>query len=30
VGHVLHLGHLVVVGQDHGIARFGERTHFVL
>ena len=27
VGHVLDLGHLVVVGEDHGVALLGERAH---
>ena len=30
VGHVLDLGQLVVVGQDHGVALGGERAHLVL
>ena len=30
VGHVLHLGHLVVVGQDHGVALACQRSHLVL
>jgi hypothetical protein len=30
VGHVLDLGHLVVVGQDDGAALGGERAHLVL
>ena len=30
VGDVLHLGHLVVVGEDHGAALAGERAHLVL
>ena len=29
-GHVLDLGHLVVVGEDHGVALLGERAHLVL
>ena len=30
VGHVLDLGQLVVVRQDHGVALGGERAHLVL
>ena len=30
VGDVLDLGHLVVVGEDHGVALLGERAHLVL
>ena len=30
VGHLLDLGHLVVVGEDHGVALGGERAHLVL
>ncbi len=30
VGHVLDLGHLVVVGEDHGVALLGEGAHLVL
>ena len=30
VGHVLDLGHLVVVGEDDGVALLGERAHLVL
>ena len=30
VGHVLDLGHLVVVRQDHRVALLGERAHLVL
>ena len=30
VGHVLDLGHLVVVGEDHGAALGGQRAHLVL
>jgi hypothetical protein len=28
--HVLHLGYLVVVGEDHGTPLAGERAHFSL
>ena len=30
VGDVLDLGHLVVVGEDHGAALGGQRAHLVL
>ena len=30
VRHVLHLGHLVVVGEDHRVALLGEGAHLVL
>ena len=30
VGHVLHLGHLVVVGEDDGAALLGERAYLGL
>ena len=30
VGDVLHLGHLVVVREDHGVALGRERAHLVL
>ncbi len=30
VGHVLDLGHLVVVGEDHGVALAGQLAHLVL
>ena len=30
VGHVLDLGHLVVVGEDHRVALLGEGAHLVL
>ena len=30
IGHVLHLGHLVVVREDHGVALARERADFVL
>ena len=30
VGHVLHLGDLVVVGQDHGVSLACQRAHLVL
>src|ERR687890_1840452 len=29
MSHVLHLGHLVVVGEDHRVALLGERAHLV-
>ena len=29
VGHVLDLGHLVVVGEDHGVALGGERANLL-
>jgi hypothetical protein len=30
VGHVLHLRHLVVVGEDDGVALARERAHFLM